>query len=69
MPSKKLRECPFCGCNPHVDSMIFHDIGRIYYVSCESKRCTCNPCTNSRKSRADAVAAWNRRMEKGTDHA
>lgn len=68
MPSE-LKPCPFCGCKPHVDSMIFRDIGKAFFVSCESRRCGVNPCTNHRATRADAVAAWNRRAKKGTDNA
>ena len=58
MTRPPLKPCPFCGRKPHIDSMIFRDIGKAFLVSCESRRCGVNPGTNHRATRAEAVAAW-----------
>ncbi len=57
--SPKLKPCPFCGCRPRVSPPGWGVYG--YYVMCEASRCRVNPMTVSFRTRAEAVAAWNRR--------
>lgn len=61
MPSQTLRECPFCGAEAEVVEApaIFEHPAR-FGVCCTVCECS-TPWTDSR---AEAVAAWNRRANK-----
>jgi hypothetical protein len=59
VPAPKPLPCPFCGCKPHVDRNNWGE----HRVVCENGECETTPNGYWRNSRADAIAAWNRRAK------
>jgi len=66
MPSPELKPCPWCKGRAVVQTVL----GTDSRVLCHpSNQCDIHPVSPWFRSREEAVAAWNRRAEKGTDHA
>ena len=71
-PAKPL-PCPFCGCKPDVrriprsvwvgDKIALIPNSECFYVDCNSARCAVGPTSESFNTRAEAIAAWNRRAK------
>ena len=62
MPSKKLRECPFCG-NAEIYTATEPNVsfGKLFAITCDR----CYASTGYWSSKKLAVAAWNRRAGAG----
>jgi len=54
--------CPFCGCKPTVGQWLYAKYG-CWMVQCMAKRCAVGPMSREAGSRAEAIAAWNRRAK------
>lgn len=62
MSDKPIKPCPFCGGEAHYDLAVQRNSGyATYYIFC---RC-CGAETAMFSSIPNAIAAWNRRAEKG----
>ena len=59
MSALELKPCPFCGGQPVLDP--FSGIGGEYYVYCSGHKTGCRCDLGLLDSRAEAIAAWNRR--------
>ena len=55
-----LKPCPFCGCKPKVGS---EPTRTCYFVHCAAHRCMAFAETHRYNTRAEAIAAWNRRAK------
>lgn len=71
----KLKQCPFCGGKAEVDEMVCKSDGQI---SCNSIHARCQNCGStgpnyttyydaSSNTKEEAIAAWNRRAEQGSE--
>lgn len=55
-PTEKPLPCPFCGCEPSI-----HQSGIKYNIECKNEDCGVQVYTFYFRSKAEAIAAWNRR--------
>lgn len=58
MSKIKLKPCPFCGGKAVVGWQVMHG-DKIWHVECQSVECSTSECY--RKTRREAIAAWNTR--------
>ena len=66
MPNQKPEPCPWCGGRAVVQVVLLTDARVLCHPS---NQCDIHPSSPWFRSCEEAVAAWNRRAEKGTDHA
>ena len=55
----KLKPCPFCGKQPYIKHL-FDDV---IWVECRNSDCQVIPTTRHKKTKKEAIEAWNRRAE------
>lgn len=62
MPRPELKPCPFCGDGEiHTETEPNVSFGKLFAITCDR----CKASTGYWSSKKLAVAAWNRRAEKG----
>ena len=63
----EVKPCPFCGRKPSkVREHKYPSISTVFYtVECKNagSKCGVRPTTNLRRTREEAIEAWNRRAE------
>lgn len=66
MTDSALKNCPFCGGAPDIRSVTYQGEQTakkvMYFVMCQS----CDAAGGDRPTKAEAIAAWNRRVENVT---
>lgn len=60
MDEIKLKPCPFCGGEAHLNK-----VGSLYFVICAAAAgdCSVNPWVGRYDNKAEAINAWNRRVK------
>ena len=63
---EELKQCPFCGNNPHLIKQSYGLEDCYYFVRCESCGAEIN---NPKFSKSEAISDWNMRISQETDNA
>ena len=64
---EKLKPCPFCGNRVAVEEKINFGEPNVFIVYCNPSNGGCGAKTNWFDSAEEAIDAWNRRVNDGTD--
>ena len=62
MTETKLLPCPFCGKEPKLKKTKHTEPDIFYWVGCYNSGCIALPVVMSWETRAEAIAAWNKRV-------
>ena len=65
MSEIKLKPCPFCGGEAHIDC--FPGLDRPYFPVCNNEMCIACDTIVTFLTEKDAAEAWNRRTDNETD--
>lgn len=65
MSEIKLKPCPFCGGEAHIDC--FPGLDRPYFPVCNNEMCIACDTIVTFLTKKDAAEAWNRRAENETN--
>ena len=65
MSEIKLKPCPFCGGEAHIDC--FPGLDRPYFPACNNEMCIACDTIVTFLTKKDAAEAWNRRADNETD--
>ena len=64
-----LKPCPFCGGRASVKKFVSKNGAfEIYNVYCMNEDCRVEPITHDYFHKEEAIEAWNRRAEDGTEN-